>query len=336
MTTTIRLLAAGMLLVAGADPVVGPTRARAQNLQPVSVIAFPGAGNWPIRIAQERGYFALGGIEVTLTPTPNSVFQLTNLIEGKFDIGMTSIDNVIAYVEGQGEVTVTTQPDLFVFMGGGAAIPVLTTIPEIKSYDELRGKTVAVDAVTTGYAFVLYDLLKRNGLQQSDYKIEPAGGTVARWQGLRERKYAAAILNPPLSLVAKASGFHILQYARDAYGNYEETVATARRAWAAANEKKLQAYIKAYVAAVEWLRDPANKDQAIAILRKHFPQLSAELAAAVHTEVVGPRGIAAKAQLDIAGIRKVLELRSEYAQPKKLLSEPSGYYDLKYYEAAIR
>ena len=154
-----------------------------QGLDPVSVIAFPGAGNWLIRIAQGKGYFAQGGIEVSLTPTPNSVFQMTNLIEGRFDIAMTAIDNVIAYLEGQGEVALSTQPDLFVFMGGSPAIPALVTLPEIKTYQELKGRTLAVDAVKTGYAFVLYDLLKRNGLQPSDYKVEPAGGTTARWQG---------------------------------------------------------------------------------------------------------------------------------------------------------
>src|ERR1700726_1047903 len=89
----------------------------AQNLEPVSVIVFPGGFNWPIWVAQEKGYFAEGGIEVKLTPTPNSVFQLTNLIEGKFDMGVTAIDNVIAYMEGQGEVPASIHPDLFVFMG---------------------------------------------------------------------------------------------------------------------------------------------------------------------------------------------------------------------------
>jgi NMT1/THI5 like protein len=57
-----------------------------------------GGFNWPIWIAQDKGYFARGGIEVALTPIPNSVFQLTNLIDGKFDIAMAAIDNVIAYM----------------------------------------------------------------------------------------------------------------------------------------------------------------------------------------------------------------------------------------------
>src|SRR5215469_7301495 len=95
-----------------------PGQTAAQNLEPVSVVVFPGGFNWPIWVAQEKGYFAKGGIEVRLTPTPSSAFQLTSLIEGKFDIGTTAIDNVIAYMEGQGEASIPGQPDLFVLMGG--------------------------------------------------------------------------------------------------------------------------------------------------------------------------------------------------------------------------
>jgi ABC-type nitrate/sulfonate/bicarbonate transport system substrate-binding protein len=335
MLDRVRVLLAIAALTACGEICTGASAA-AQNLQAVSVIAFPGTGNWPIRIAQDKGYFAQADIEVTLTPTPNSVFQMTNLINGKFDIGMTAVDNVIAYEEGQGEVAVSTAPDLFVFMGGSPAIPSLATIPEIKTAQELKGKTLAVDALTTGYAFVLFDLLKRSGLELSEYKLESAGGTLARWQGMRERKYAAAILTSPFDLIAKANGFNVLQYARDVYGHYEESVAVARRAWAKTNGQKLIAYSKAYVAAVEWLRDPINKEEAISILRKYFPELSPELATATYVNFTGPRGLAAKAQLDVAGIRKVLELRSEYGKPKKTLSDPARYYDLRYYEAAIR
>src|SRR5215471_13588042 len=292
-----------LVAAAAAGPIIESSVASAQNPQPVSVIAFPGTGNWPIRIGQDKGYFAQAGIEVTLTPTPNSVFQMTNLIEGRFDIAMTAVDNVIAYEEGQGEVAVSRKPDLFVFMGGSPSIPSLATIPEVKTAQELKGKTLAVDALTTGYAFVLFDLLKRSGLPLSDYKVESAGGTLARWQGMRERKYAAAILTSPFDLMAKANGFNVLQYARDVYGHYEESVAVTRRAWAGANEQKLVAYSKAYISAVEWLRDPANKEQAISILRKYFPELSPELAAATYANFTGRRGIAAKAQLDVAGIR---------------------------------
>ena len=312
------------------------TIAAAQNLQPVSVIGFPGGSNWPIWIAQEKGYFAQGGIEVTLTPTPNSVFQITNLIAGKFDIATTAFDNVVAYMEGQGEVPVSTQPDLFVVMGSIPSMPALTVSPDIKTYQDLKGKRLAADALTTGYAFVLFDLLKRNGLNPGDYQVDNVGGTPARLAGMREGKYSGALMTLPFDLIAKAAGFRVLQYAIDVYGHYQESIVTTRHAWAAANEKTLVAFIKANVTAIEWLRDPKNIVEAIAIYRKNLPQLSPELAAQVYAAVTGPKGVTPKAQLDIAGIHKLLELRSEYGKPKKALGDPARYFDLKYYEAALR
>lgn len=313
---------------------IGP--AKAQTLDTVSVIVFPGGFNWPIWAAQEKGYFARGGIEVKLTPTPNSVFQLTSLIEGKFDIGMTAFDNVVAYMEGQGEAPVSTQPDLAVFMGGDNGFLSLVTVPEVKSLQDLKGKTVSVDALTTGYAFVLFDLLKRGGLAADDYKIEKAGGVLQRWDALKEKKQAGTMLITPFDILAKANGFHALQYAIDVYGHYQGLVAATRRSWAASNEKKVDAYIRGYLSALEWLYEPKNKDEAIAILRKNLPQMSPELAAQTYAVLLGSKGFARKGEMDEAGMRKVLELRSEYGEPKKSLTDPARYIDTKYYQAAIR
>src|SRR2546423_4457733 len=88
----------------------------------LELIVFPGGFNWPVWIAQEKGLFAKNGIEVRLTPTVSSVFQLTNLIDGKYDIAMTAIDNLIAYREGQGEEPVLGR-DLQAVTGGGNACP---------------------------------------------------------------------------------------------------------------------------------------------------------------------------------------------------------------------
>jgi ABC-type nitrate/sulfonate/bicarbonate transport system substrate-binding protein len=307
----------------------------AQTPQSLSVIAFPGTGNWPIRLAQDKGYFAQTGLEVTLTPTPSSVFQITRFAQGDFDIAMTAVDNVIAYVEGQGEVPLLQPADFVVFMGGAPSIPSLTTVPEITDYQDLKSKTLAVDAMTTGYAFVLFDLLRRHGVTRAEYDVESLGGTTARWQAMQERKVAATILTSPFDLMAARDGFRVLDYAKDVYGHYEQSVATTRRAWAANNGTKLIAFVKGYVAAVEWLRNPSNREEAITTIGKYFPQLPADLALALYENFVGTRGIAAKAQIDMAGVRKVLELRNEYGNPKKSLTDPARYYDPQYYEAAM-
>ena len=325
--------ATALLIVGLSDAATG---VKAQQLQPVSVIVFPGGFNWPIWIAQEKGYFAKDGIEVKLTNTPNSVFQLTNLIDGKFDIAMTAIDNVIAYMEGQGEAPTTSTPDLIVFMGGDNGFLSLVTVPEVKAYADLKGRTVMVDALTTGYAFVLFDMLKRNGLQKGDYKVEKAGGVMARFEAIKEKKHDGTMLITPFDILAKANGLNVLQYAIDLYGNYQGLVAASRRAWAAENPKLVQAYIRGTIAGVDFLLDPANKDEAIAILRKHLPQMSEQVAAQSYPLMAGPKGFTPKAALNPEGVRKVLELRGEYGEPRKAMGDPMKYYDPTYYQAATR
>src|SRR5262245_21513042 len=168
----------------------------AQAPKTVNLIVFPGGFNWPIWVAQEKGMFARHGVEPKITPTPGSAFQLTGLIEGKFDIAMTAIDNLIAYREGQGEAKILG-PDLIAFMGGDNGFLRLVAVPEVKSIGQLKGKTVSVDALTTGYAFVLLEMLERGGLSRSDYQVERAGGVMQRFNALMEKKHDATLLLSP-------------------------------------------------------------------------------------------------------------------------------------------
>jgi len=313
-----------------------PSGLRAQMPQSISVIVFPGGFNWPIWIAQQKGYFAQNGVEVKLTNTPNSVFQLTGLIEGRFDIAMTAIDNLVAYMEGQGEAKVDRQPDIFAFMGGDNGFLSLVTVPDVKTYADLKGRTLSVDALTTGYAFVLLDLLERGGLKRGDFEVVKAGGVLERWDELKQKKQAGTMLITPFDIIAQAAGFHVLQRAIDVYGHYQGLVGATRRDWARDNATALQGFIRAHVQAVEWLGDPANKDEAVSILRGHLQQMSPELAAKTYAALAPPQGFTPKARIDLEGVSKVLALRSRYGEPKKTLSDPAKYFDGRYYDAATK
>ncbi len=300
------------------------------------VIVFPGGFNWPIWVAQEKGFFAREGLDVTLTPTPSSVFQLTNLIEGKFDIGMTAIDNVIAYQEGQGEAPVSGTPDVFAFMGGDNGFLRLVVQPEIRSYADLKGKELSVDALTTGYAFVLRKMLERGGLAESDYALVRAGGVLQRWEALKERKHAGTLLLSPFEVLAEAAGFRRLGNAIDVLGRYQGLVGASRRSWAQAHSAQLVGYIRGYRAGVAWLYDRGNKAEALAILEKNVRGMSAELAAKTYDVLLAPTGgFEPNCALDIDGVRTVLALRSEYGRPQKTLADPGAYYDLSYYQRAV-
>jgi len=305
--------------------------------KPVNLIVFPGGFNWPVWVAQEKGLFAKNGIEVRITPTPSSVFQLTNLIDGKFDIAMTAIDNLIAYREGQGEVP-KPGPDLFAFMGGDNGFLRLVTVPEVKSFGDLRGKTLSVDALTTGYAFVLLEILERNGLQKDrDYTTAAAGGVLQRFQALMEKKHAGTLLLSPFEVQAEARGFNRLANATDVLGRYQGLVGGARRAWAEQNRDAVVGYIRAFSGAVDWLYEPGNKDEAIAIFLKNLPNANAQAAQTAYKVLLSPTdGFQKKAKIDMDGVKTVLALRSKYGQPRKSLTDPTPYYDPSFYDAAMR
>jgi ABC-type nitrate/sulfonate/bicarbonate transport system substrate-binding protein len=327
MMRTAMLTLAGLLLLAPA--------VMAQTPATLQVIVFPGGFNWPIWAAQERGAFTREGLDVKLTPTPSSVFQLTNLVEGKFDIAMTAIDNLVAYREGQGEAPVSGTADLFAFMGGDNGFLRLIVQPEIRTYNDLRGKELSVDALTTGYAFVLRKMLERGGLPDGAATLVRAGGVLQRWEALREHKHAGTLLITPFEIMAEAQGFRRLGNAVDVLGRYQGLVGGARESWARANADKVVSFIRAYRTGLDWLYDRANKGEALRILQSNVKGMTPELAAKTYDVLLADEGgFQRQAALDEEGIRTVLRLRSEYGQPKKDLRDPSKYYDLSYYKQA--
>jgi ABC-type nitrate/sulfonate/bicarbonate transport system substrate-binding protein len=327
MKRLLGLVAAACLLLTA-----GPAAAQ----KTLEVIVFAGGFNWPIWAAQEKGFFQKEGVAVKLTPTPNSVFQLTNLIEGKFDIGVTAIDNVIAYMEGQGEAPVSVTPDLFVFMGGDNGFLRLVTVPEVKTYQDLKGKELSVDARTTGYAFVLEKMLEKGGLKESDYSLVKAGGVLARFEALLEKKHAGTLLLSPFEVPAMAKGFNKLGDATAVLGRYQGLTGATRRSWAKDHEAELVGYIRGYLAGLDWLYQPGNKEEAIQIFRKNLPNMGPELVEKTYGILLDPKeGFARKGELDLEGIKTVLALRTQYGEPKKTLTDPAKYADLAYYNKAL-
>jgi ABC-type nitrate/sulfonate/bicarbonate transport system substrate-binding protein len=321
--------AAALLVIAGT--------AFAQAPRTLEVIAFGGGGNWPIWAAQDKGLFAKNAIAVKLSFTPNSVEQIRNLMSGKYDLGTTAYDNVVAYQEGQGETELTTQPDLFAFMGGYSGSLRFVTQPDIKTYAALKGKTVGVDAATTGFAFILYKLAALNGLAMSDYKVERLGGTPARVQALMEGKIAGTMIISPSEILPESKGYTRLGDTTTTFGPYQASIGVARRAWVAEHGDELVAFIRAYVAAMDWLQDPANKDEAISIYTKHIPAAPRPAAQkAYDTMFAEKEGFQKKAKIDLEGCRTVLKLRSEFAKPQKNLTDPLKYIDESYYATAVR
>ncbi len=303
----------------------------------LKVVAFAGASNWPFWIGQEKGLFKKYGVEPTLDITPNSVEMAKNLHAGRYDMALTAIDNIIAYDEGQGEAGLPDNAGFVALFGVDNGMLSVMAKPDIASLKDLKGKTFSVDAMTTGFAFVQREMLKRNGMTDADVNWVKVGGGAQRLEALLKGEQDATLLNAPLDLAAEAKGFRRLIRATDELGAYQGIVGAVKRENAPAKRAEIVGFIRGFRDSVGWLVDPANKEEALAIFMPRMRGMerpAAEKAYAALTDAKG--GIYRDLKISPEGLKMVMTLRSAYAEPKKPLTDPSRYIDDSYLAEASK
>ncbi|TMH66155.1 MAG: ABC transporter substrate-binding protein [Betaproteobacteria bacterium] len=317
------LIVFAMAVLASSAQAQSPTSTPAPTS--LRVIAFDGGWNLPIWAAQRQGFFEANGVAVQLSYTPTSAFLIQSLFDGKSDIAIALIDNLVAYQEGQDEAKIPDNPSGFA---------TVVAAPAFKTLAGLTGKTISVDAMTTGYALVVRELVSRNSLAESDVSFVRAGGTANRYRELLAGKHDATLLRTPFELLARNRSFNVLASA-ESLGAYQGTAGMARRSWARDHESALVGFIRAYAQATDWLYDRANRDVAEALLVANIRDMTPALAKQAYDILLADKGgLYRNLAPDAAGIRTVLALRSKYGTPQKTLTDPSKYVDLSYYEKA--
>jgi ABC-type nitrate/sulfonate/bicarbonate transport system substrate-binding protein len=142
-------------------------------------------------------------------------------------------------------------------------------------------------------------------------------------------------LTTPLELAAESRGYRRLANAVDVLGPYQTIVGMARRSWAQGHGDVLISFIRASTEAIDWSFDPKNRAEAVAIYRKHLPNVTEDAAQRHVNALLGEReGFTRGGALDSEGIMTVLRIRSEFGRPQKTLTDPARYVDEGYYQAA--
>ncbi len=293
--------------------------------EPLRVVAFAGASNLPFWAGQQEGLFARHGIDVSLDITPNSVEMARNLEAGRYDLALTSVDNIVAYDEGEGEAGLGAV-DFVALFGVDDGMLSLIAAPRMASLAAVADQAVSVDAATTGFAFVLREILARANV--SNVSLVKVGGGAQRLAALLAGQQDVTLLNTPLDIVAETHGFHALARVTDELGAYQGIVAAVRRERVGQDRARLVAFAAAFTDSIAWLADPAHHDQGVALLASHMPDLSPDAAARAYAALLDPaHGIHRDLRIDLAGLRTVLALRSKYATPHKDLTDPSRYVE---------
>jgi ABC-type nitrate/sulfonate/bicarbonate transport system substrate-binding protein len=293
----------------------------------LNLIVFQGMQNLPLFAAQAKGFFAKRGLSVAINITPGSDEFRDGLAAGRYQIAHGAVDNAVTMAE-------VAKQDVAVVMGGDNSFNHIFVQPDIHSIGDLRGKTVIVDALATGYAFQLYEILRKNGLRKGDYTVKTVGATFRRFEAMGTNKdYKASMLNPPFSILAAKAGFNDMGSAVKIIGPYQATGATVMRTWAAQNSKTLVTYLQAYIEGLRWALDPKNRDEATMLLEKGL-KLPPDVAAACYASAADrDEGLAKDAKFDMEGFKNVLKLRADWTGATP--GAPEKYIDLSYYQKAL-
>jgi len=298
----------------------------------LTVMVFEGAFNLPLWVAQQQGYFAAQGLQISLQPARGSVQVVEALHTGQAQLALMSVDNVLAYAGGQGEsAQARAGADLVAFMAGDNGLLSLVARPGVTGVAGLQGLRLAVDAQTTGFAFVAHELLARAGLVASpgpnpgpqQVQMVSAGGTAQRYQQLLQGRFDATLLRPPYERLAQRQGFGVLARGTDAAPHYLGTVGVVRAPWAQAHPQAVMGFLRAYRDALHWLQQPGHRAQAQALLQQQFPALLTTDAALVLADLLAPQGgLNFSMAIDLQALAAVQALRQVHGPGRASSARP--------------
>ena len=271
-------------------------------------------------VARAKGIFAAAGLEVDVMVTPNSTDQMRGLSLGSWQIVSTAFDNVLGWSGREGaEIVAIAQ------VAQGITLPVYVR-PEIKSWEELRGKPLAVDAVDTAYALVLRRILLAHGLEmeRGDYTLLPKGATGHRLESMNQGESFAGVLNPPWDAKADAAGMKRFADQREILPNYPGGVFAVNRKWANDNRAILIKYLAAWDQGLRWAQDVKNRDEAIELIAEAEKMDEKNAANRL-------RQLASDGRLNLAGLQTVLDLRVQFGLTPPMGKDLPKYYDESFY-----
>lgn len=298
-------------------------------LQTIRLICLPGVP-LPVVAGIMHGTFAKYGVEVQSEKPKDADDLRAILASGKDDLAESSVENAVATVAGG--------PDIVIVMGGEGLTSELIVQPEIKSVQDLRGKTIITDGTDTAYTLAIKKILVLNGLKPDiDAQIKVTGLSAQRLQDMQAHKeYAATVQKPPTSILSVRAGLVSLGPTQDLMKMHgsQGIGAFARREWAQQHADLLARYIAAFVESERWLMSPANKQEAIDMVAKDA-KIPVDIAAQTYESNIKD-GWQRDAKFDVAGFQNTLKLRAEI-QGDWGGTPPAAekYYDPSYYQKGV-
>lgn len=250
---------------------LGGNLARAQNLTPI-LVAYAGQNETvgPMWVGVERGLFRKYGLDVRMVQLRNGALSMSTLASGQVQYNYGSPANALSAAAGG--MRLQCAASLV------AKIPrELVARKEIRSLEDLRGKTFGVQSIGGGFWLQTMIALDNLGVdpEKYDLKMRILGDTATVTQALGSGGVDATVIPYSFSEAAKRAGANVLADIGKLPIPYQGTTICFLRDTPSHNPDLITRLLKGAVDAVVMIHDPAAKAEVTEILRKmfRFPKL---------------------------------------------------------------
>lgn len=259
---------------------------------------------WDLDVGVDKGFFKAEGFNAQILSNQSSPQSMQMLIAGQVEVAISQPDPLIAAVEkGAKNIGViaapATEADWFLVGKKG-----------VKSLDQLKGQTLGFSSLRVGEFYLTRNMLKAKGIGASDVSAIQVGPTPAKYAALQKGSIAAGVLFQPTATLAQENGFPVLARFAEQRKGFPSIVYLVNRKWAAANDHGKR-FSKALKKVHEWLYDPKNKDEAIAILQKYSKRKKETVAKVYDLYFVTDKLYSKDGALNVADMAKTVQLIAE-------------------------
>ena len=255
------------LLLAFTLIVTAAIRSAFAQTSPPILVAYAGQNETvgPMWVGIEKGMFRKYGLDVRLVQLRNGALSMATLSSGQVQYNYGSPGNALSAAAGGMNIQCVASPV--------QKIPrELVARKEIRTIEDLRGKTFGVQSIGGGFWLQTMIALDQLGIdpEKYDLKMRILGDTATVTQALGSGGVDATVIPYSFSEAAKRAGANVVADIGKLNFPYQGTTLCFFRDSPSSSPDQVSRLLKGMVDAVVMIHDPAAKPEIVEILRKAF------------------------------------------------------------------
>ena len=214
----------------------------------------------PFWIAKETGLFKKRGLDIDMLYINGSTRGIQSLVAGDLDftgaVGTSAINGRLA------------GGDIFIINSLVNTLPYyIVGKPEIKSAEDLKGRSAATHIPGTSADFALRLALGRYGIPYESIKAVMVGGSPARVAAVMNGQLDFTMVTEPGKIKAEKAGLKVIMDMAKLDIPFQFTCAVTTGQMIREQPEKVMGFVKAMAEAVHFYK--TNKDEVINIMQKY-------------------------------------------------------------------